>query len=138
MNTYQKGVKMDIIRSRGMAVLTGTVMAYAITCIVFIGYAVLITYTVVSEAQLPFVVILTTLVSVAVSGFDSARGADSRGWLWGIAAGLIYAVILFAVGAWIFKGFMFNLQLLALLAVSLGGGAIGGAIGINTGGKGKK
>ena len=123
---------MGAIKSRGIALMTGMVIAYAITCIAFIGYAVLVTYTSATAETLPLVVLGTTLVAVAVAGFDAARGAESKGWLWGIIAGLIYAVILFAVGAWIFQGFVINLQLLGVLALSLAGGAIGGAVGINT------
>ena len=47
---------------RGMAV------AFAVTCIIFIGFGILLTYTDVSEESLPLVSLLCTAVSAAIAG----------------------------------------------------------------------
>jgi len=72
----------------------GVLIAYAISAIVFLGYAMLITYTNVSEQSLPTVITITTVLSVLVAGFDASRGAAKRGWAWGMAAGGLYVLIL--------------------------------------------
>lgn len=121
----------DDKRPQLASLASGVLVAYAITVIVFIVYAMLITYTTMSEQNIPLVVTATTLISVVVAGFDSARGADQKGWLWGIGAGLIYAVILVLLMTWINKGFPANTRTITLIVLSLAGGGLGGVLGIN-------
>jgi len=109
----------------------GVMMGYAITCIVFLGYAMLITYTQMSERNLPMVVAITTLLSVMLAGFDAAKGATSRGWLWGMAAGLIYVVSLIVIMMVILPGFMVDGRTVTVIVLSIAGGGLGGILGIN-------
>jgi len=111
--------------------IVGLLMGYAITCIVFLGYSMLITYTDVSESSLPMVVALTTLLSVLVAGFDAARGASQRGWLWGMWAGLAYVVIMAIIMMVILRSFMVDGRTITVIALALAGGAVGGMLGIN-------
>lgn len=110
---------------------SGVLIAYAITCAVFIGYALLLTYTSLSEKNIVLVVTVTTVVSALVAGFDSGRGAKDKGWLWGIFAGFVYAIILLAIGAWVSKGFSFDVRSITMLILSVAGGGLGGVLGIN-------
>jgi putative membrane protein (TIGR04086 family) len=130
-----KGSSKSIItedkRSQVYTLLSGVMMAYAITCIIFIAYAVLLTYTSVTEQYISVVVTITGVISVVVAGYDAARGAESRGWLWGIAAGALYAVILLCIGAWVNKGLVPDIKTATLLILCLAGGGLGGVIGIN-------
>ena len=122
---------MDDVGSRIGALVSGTLIAFAITCTVLIGYAMLITYSTFTGENLPLVVTLTCLVSVLVAGFDSAKGAHSKGWLWGILAGLAYALILAAIGVWVNRGFAVDTRTLTLVVLSIAGGGFGGVLGIN-------
>ncbi|MCL2852374.1 MAG: TIGR04086 family membrane protein [Defluviitaleaceae bacterium] len=122
---------MDDVGSRIGALVSGTLVAFAITCTVLIGYAILITYSTFTGENLPLVVTLTCLVSVIVAGFDAAKGAQSKGWLWGILAGVAYAVILVAIGVWINRGFVIDTRTITLIILSIAGGGLGGVIGIN-------
>lgn len=114
-----------------MALASGILMACAVTIIVFIGYSLLITYSGVTEKNIPVVVVITSIASVIIAGFDAARGAEKNGWLWGIVAGVIYAVILLLVGFAVSKGIRFDSRTVTLLAVSIAGGGLGGVLGIN-------
>jgi putative membrane protein (TIGR04086 family) len=109
----------------------GILVGYAITCIVFLGYSMLITYTHMSEKNLPVVVAVTTLVSVMVAGFDAARGAANRGWLWGMGAGLVYVLILLAIMMTALKGFAVDGRTVTIIVLSIAGGGLGGVLGIN-------
>jgi len=117
--------------SRVNALASGTLIAFAITCTVLIGYAMLITYSTFTGENIPLVVTLTCLVSVIVSGFDSAKGAPSKGWFWGIIAGAIYAVILVSIGVWVNRSFIIDTRTLTLIILSIAGGGLGGVLGIN-------
>jgi len=109
----------------------GVLMAFAITSIVFLGYAMLITYTNVSERSLPTVVAITTVLSVMVAGFDAARGAENRGWLWGMAAGLVYVLIMAAIMVIMLPMFSVDGRTVMVFALGIAGGGLGGILGIN-------
>jgi putative membrane protein (TIGR04086 family) len=109
----------------------GVLMAFAITSIVFLGYAMLITYTNVSERSLPTVVAITTVLSVMVAGFDAARGAENRGWLWGMAAGLVYVLIMAAIMVIMLPVFSVDGRTVMVFALGIAGGGLGGILGIN-------
>ena len=126
-----KGVVTEEKHRQVTSLISGVLIAYAITCIVFIGYAVLITYSSISEQNIPLVVTATSLISVVVAGFDAAKGAQNKGWLWGLLAGLVYVVILALIGLWVNKGFAMDSRTLTLLVLSLAGGGLGGVLGIN-------
>lgn len=109
----------------------GTVFAYFITVTVFIIYGVLLTYTDVTEENLQMVVMITTVVSVLISGFISARGVNSKGLLYGMLAGIIYSTIMIMIGLCILPAIQFNFKFVMILILSICGGGVGGIIGIN-------
>ena len=119
------------LRKQIGSVISGVLVAYAITCIVFIAYAILLTYTNVSEANISLIVTITSIVAVVVAGFDAAKGANSKGWLWGMIAGVFYAVILLSIMTWVQRGFSMDSRATTLLILSIAGGGLGGVIGIN-------
>ena len=111
--------------------IMGVLVGFAITAIVFIGYAMLITYTSLSEKNLPIVIAVTTLLSVIVAGFDAARGAEHKGWLWGMGAGLIYIVILTVIMMFGLKSFIIDSRTVVTTVLAIAGGGFGGVFGIN-------
>lgn len=106
-------------------------IAFMITAILFIGAALLLTFTSLPENSIPVIAIVTTIISVLVAGYDTAKDAKSRGWLLGMSSGIVYAIILIVVGSMIAKDFIVTGNMVTLLIISAGGGALGGMIGIN-------
>jgi len=115
-----------------LALLAGTLAGCAITAAAFIACAALLTYTGLAERSVPAIVTVVCVLSSAVAGFDAARGARGRGWLWGLAAGLVYSAVLICAGRALAEGFSFDGRTLALIAVCVAGGGVGGVVGINT------
>lgn len=123
-----------MVQSQGKQIkplVIGVLVGYAITCIIFLGYTMLITYTTMSERNLPMVVAVTTLLSVMVAGYDAAKGAESRGWLWGMIAGLIYILILMGLMMSVLQRFAVDSRTLTSIVLALAGGGMGGILGIN-------
>jgi len=118
-------------KSQIKQLIWGVLMGYAITCIVFLAYAMLVTYTQMSERSLPTVVAITTLLSVMVAGFDAAKGAPSRGWMWGMIAGAAYVAILAIIMVVILPGFFVDGRTVTVIMLSVAGGGLGGILGIN-------
>ena len=124
-------VKKEIGDSQILCMLKGMIMAYAITCIIFITYGILLTYTDVTEEKIPLIALCCTVISAGVAGFVWARCAKARGILWGILAGITYGIILFLLDGVAGSGFgiMGSKGLMLLLAAA--GGGVGGILGIN-------
>jgi putative membrane protein (TIGR04086 family) len=112
--------------------LKGVAVGYAITIIVWIAYAILLTYTDLTEKYIPIVVTGTEIIAVLVAGYDSAKGNTTKGWLWGMAAGLIYAIIMIILGTITMRGNApINLSTVVMLIMLVAGGGLGGMIGVN-------
>ncbi len=114
-----------------LGMIKGLAIAYAITCIVFIVYALILTYTSVSEKHIALVAIICTVAATVVAGFDTARSAKSRGLLWGVLCGVCYALILFVIGILLGDGVSFNTGKITTLLIAAAGGGLGGILGIN-------
>ena len=99
-----------------LTLLIGELIAYAITSAAFIGCAVALTYTNFKESSVPIIVTLTCVISAAVAGFDAAKGVRVKGWLWGLAAGFVYAVIFVLIGRIMSESFSFDVRTLTLIA----------------------
>lgn len=117
--------KISLCFVRGMAV------AFCITCIIFIGFGILLTYTDLSENSLPLVSLVCTAISAAAVGYDWASCMQKRGILWGMAAGAVYTALLYLVTSLAADRFVVELSGVMTLAVALAGGAVGGILGIN-------
>ena len=118
-------------KSQIKQLIIGVLMGYAITSIIFLAYAMLITYTQMSERNLPVVVAVTTLLSVMIAGFDAAKGAPQRGWLWGMGAGFIYVAVLAVIMVVMIPGFLVDGRTVTVVVLSIAGGGLGGILGIN-------
>ena len=131
--TTDHGDTMDEKRYQIKRLVIGLAIGYAITAIVFLGYAMLITYTQMSERSLPMVVAITTVLSVLVAGFDAARGASKKGWLWGMGAGGAYVLLLALFMMVMLPNFGVDMRTFTVVVLAVAGGGIGGMLGINVG-----
>ncbi len=123
--------KKEMGNSQILCMLKGIVMAYAVTCIIFITYGIVLTYTDVTEEKLPLIALCCTVISAGIAGFDWARCAKARGILWGILAGLAYGVILFVLDGIAGSGFSVVGSKGLMIILAAAGGGVGGILGIN-------
>ena len=117
--------------NRGLCLARGMAVAFAITCIIFIGFGILLTYTDLSEESLPLVSLVCTALSVAAAGYDWAACMQKKGILWGMAAGAVYTVLLYLITSLAADSFRLELSGIMTLVVALAGGAVGGILGVN-------
>ena len=114
-----------------LCLVRGMAVAFAITCIIFIGFGILLTYTEISEESLPVVSLVCTALSAAAAGYDWAACMQKKGILWGAAAGAVYTVLLYLITGLAADSFVLELSGIMTLAVALAGGAVGGILGVN-------
>lgn len=111
---------------RVIGILKAIVVAYAITAILFIGLALLLTYTSMPESSIRVIVIITTIISTLVAGYDTAKGAKSRGWFWGMCAGIAYGLVLVLINGIIIKDLALTGNTLTLFIMAGGGRSLRG------------
>ena len=66
-----------------LCLLRGMGIAFAITCIIFIGFGMILTYTTASEESLPLVSLICTALSVAAAGYSWAACKKREGTIRG-------------------------------------------------------
>ena len=114
-----------------LCLVRGMAVAFAITCIIFIGFGILLTYTELTEESLPLVALVCTALSAAAAGYDWAACMQKKGLLWGLAAGAVYTVLLYLITGLASDSFVLQLSGIMTLIVALAGGAVGGILGVN-------
>ncbi|NLY44307.1 MAG: TIGR04086 family membrane protein [Clostridiaceae bacterium] len=120
------------------AIAKGVILAYFVTLIVFLVFAILITYTNFPESAIPTVVIVTTILSIIIGGIRVAKKVKSKGWLNGAITGFAYMLILYIISSLAITGFVFDKYVVYMMFLGLFTGAFGGIIGINLKGKGMR
>lgn len=127
----KKTEKKAVSGNTWLCLLRGMAIAFAITCIIFIGFGILLTYTDLSEDSLPLVSLVCTALSAAAAGYDWAACMKKKGLLWGLAAGAVYTVLLYLITSLAADSFALQLSGVMTLIVALAGGSIGGILGVN-------
>ena len=117
--------------ARVLCLVKGMAVAFAITCIIFIGFGILLTYTDISEERLPLVALVCTAISAAAAGYDWAACMQKRGILWGSIAGVVYTILLYLVTSLASGDFTLALSAGMMLLVAIAGGVVGGILGVN-------
>lgn len=114
-----------------LSVCAAVLAAYALTAVIFVVYAALLTYTGMSEKHMVTAAAAGVGAAVALGGFLAARAVKKRGIVWGVLTGLLYGAVMIVAAACINPGFAPSLRTGILLGVSLCGGGLGGVIGVN-------
>lgn len=114
-----------------LKILTSLFIAFAISIILLLSYALLITYTDFGDKNLNLVILSINIISVIIAGSDAAKIFKKNGWIWGMLMGFIYAFILNIIGLIIFKKNIFASGNMTNFLICVSSGAVGGIIGIN-------
>lgn len=105
--------------------------AYAVTVILVMIFALVLCYSDINEEWISTGAKLITVFSVALAGALCAKSGKSGGWLIGGVSGLLYMIILYAVGYLVFGEIELNLGAALRLLYGTLAGIVGGIIGIN-------
>mgnify|MGYP004547005069 CR=1 FL=1 len=112
--------------ARGKAGAPATLVllkAAFIGCVVSIAlimaFALLMWKQVAGVELIPIVNAAIKVIGGAAAGFFAQRGCGSRAWLFGGAAGLIYAVIAYALFSVLSGGFALNAAMLSDMGIGL-------------------
>ena len=114
-----------------MVMLKSLLVCLIISFVMILLYALILSFTSISDASMSKVTQSIMIISVAISSAYGSKRTRRRGWLFGSALGLIFAILLIPFGMALGQEFTMDIYLIAKLLVTAVVGAIGGIIGVN-------
>lgn len=112
-------------------IFKGVLISLVVSFVLLAIFAIVLTYTSVSENTIVPVIIVVTGISILVGTILESRKIVKNGiWLGGII-GLIYVLILYIISSLLNDDFSINIQSFILILVAIFSGMIGGIIGVN-------
>lgn len=118
-------------KKRSLCIIKGCAFAIIISIILLTIYALLLTYTSISETTITPVVLTITGISILIGSTISSRKIKKNGLIYGGAVGAIYIIILYLASSLCLTGFSLTLNSFIMLAVAIITGIVGGIIGVN-------
>lgn len=124
--TEESELKKKIIN-----IIKGCTLAIVLSIILLTIFALLLTYTAISETTIIPVVLIITGVSILTGSTISSRKIKKNGLIYGGIVGFIYVFILYLASSLCLTGFSLSTNSFIMLAVGIITGIIGGIIGVN-------
>lgn len=118
--------------SRISFILTGVLLAYAISLLVFLVTALLLNLTNISDVIIPHLTYITSVISIVVGSMHATSNIGEKGWLNGGICGILYFVGLLLLSVLMGIELASTNIILFRLFMAFVFGAVGGVLGINT------
>lgn len=129
-NIFKEGnsenLKTNIIR-----VVKGSLFAIVTSTIFLIIFALLLTYTNLSETSITPVVLAVVGISILMGSYFSTKKIQQNGILNGAIVGIVYMLILYIISSMVFMDFSLGIKSLIIIGCGMIAGIIGGIIGVN-------
>lgn len=120
-------LKVNIIR-----IIKGSLLSIIVSVIFLIIFAMLLTYTSLSENTITPVILTIVGFSILLGSYLSTKKIDKKGILNGAMVGIIYMLILYIISSIIFMDFSIDASSIIMIACGIIAGVIGGIVGVNT------
>ena len=117
-------------KDNSIRVIKGSLFAIITSTIFLIVFAVLLTYTNLSETSITPVVLAVVGISILTGSYFSTRKIQQNGILNGAIVGIVYMLILYIISSMIFMDFSLELSSLIMIGCGMIAGIIGGIIGV--------
>lgn len=112
-------------------IIKGSVISIVITLIGLVIFAILLTYTSMSESTIPAVTIIITVISILIGSSLCMSTVKKNGIINGMLIGLIYIAFIYILSSIIEGNFALNLKSIIMIVGAIIAGAVGGIIGVN-------
>lgn len=115
-----------------ISIVKGTVISFLTTLIALTVFAVLLTYTDLSENTIKPVIITVTGISILIGSSIGTRKIRKNGLFTGSVIGALYILIIYLISSTINSNFAIDWISAIMIGVGIVGGILGGIIGVNT------
>ena len=122
----------SIKENKYIKILIGIIASMVLTLIGLFIYSLILSYTNLSEATIPIVVIAISFVSILISSTITVRKCTKNGMLNGGIIGGTYILILYIISSALNTGFNVNIYTVIMIILGIIAGIVGGIIGINS------
>ena len=112
-------------------IFKGVLISLVVSFVLLAIFAIVLTYTSVSENTIVPVIIVVTGISILVGTILESRKIVKNGIGLGGIIGLVYVLILYIISSLLNADFSINMQSFILILVAIFSGMIGGIIGFN-------
>lgn len=109
----------------------GVLRGFIITVVLLLIFAVIMTFTEVSERASSVFYLVTTILSIMYGSIYAVRKIKKRGWLIGIIVTLLYLLVLYIVSIVSGNSSVIGTDRVTRVLLALIVGALSGMIGIN-------
>ena len=113
-------------------ILKGSIISIILTMILLFIFAILLTYTNISENTIPAVIIVITAISLLIGSSIASRKMKKDGLVNGAIIGGIYLLTIYIVSSIIGGNFNMNIKSIIMIGVGTLFGILGGIVGVNT------
>jgi len=113
-------------------ILKGSIISIILTMILLFIFAILLTYTNISENTIPAVIIVITAISLLIGSSIASRKMKKDGLVNGAIIGGIYLLTIYIVSSIISGNFNMNIKSIIMIGVGTLFGILGGIVGVNT------
>lgn len=126
MSRHKKKMNLDI-GQLAVTLVKSNLTAYALTTIFIIFATLMITYTNLGPNFEKWMILIGTIASAALVGYDTAKQEGKQGYKWGLIGGISYLVIFIVIAAvtggtkGMDIGYVITLTILALVSSMLAG-----------------
>ena len=114
-------------------IIKGLLIAFIMTIVSFLIFALILTYTNISETTIFPVIVVITAISILMGSSLGSLKIKKNGLINGGLIGFIYMLSLYIISSCFIGNFGFNTNSVILLVASILAGMLGGIIGVNIG-----
>lgn len=118
-------------KKKTFCIIKGCAFSIIFSIILLTIFALLLTYTTLSESTIMPVVLTITGISILIGSTISSRKIKKNGLVYGGIVGLVYIIVLYLASSLCLTGFSLSTNSFIMLAVGVITGIIGGIIGVN-------
>lgn len=122
----------DNLKANIIRIIKGSLLSIIVSVIFLIVFAMLLTYTSLSENTITPIVLGIVGLSILLGSYLSTKKINKKGILNGAMVGVIYMLILYIISSVIFMDFSINASSIIMIVCGIIAGIIGGIVGVNT------
>lgn len=131
MNMENNKIKNIKEQKNWWKIAKGSIISIILSLLLLFLFAIVFTYTNISETFIPVIVITVSAISILTGSIFSSIKIKKNGLINGGMVGTIYIITIYLLSSCIITGFSLNYKSLIMLACSILAGMIGGIIGVN-------
>jgi putative membrane protein (TIGR04086 family) len=106
-------------------------ICFAISFVLIILYALILSFTSMSDSSMNLSMQIIMIASITISSIFGGKKISRKGWLFGIAVGLVFTLLLIPLSLGFGQSFSFDKYFMVKALVGSAVGLIGGIIGVN-------